>query len=129
MRNIRATLLLCGAIYIAEGIILLVTPQTVSDIYGFETLTESMSYLMAIIGSAFISAGVWFIMAVLDPLRNINTVRFAILWSSLLIIGPLYAMSQGYVDINQVWFEMVVNAIFVIALLAFYPKKQQIAQK
>jgi hypothetical protein len=129
MRNIKATLIICGAVYITEGIILLVAPERVNGMYGFETLTPSMSYLMAITGSAFISAGVWFIMTVLDPLRNINAIRFAILWASLLAVGPLYSLWQGYVDIGQVWFEMVLNAVFVIALLVFYPKKQQIAQK
>ena len=129
MRNIRATLIICGAIYIAEGFILLISPERVNDLYGFGTLTASMSYLMAIIGSTFIAAGVWFLMTVLDPLRNINTIKFAILWSSLLVVGPLYALWQGYVDINQVWFEMVLNAVFAIALLVFYPKKQKIAQK
>jgi hypothetical protein len=129
MRNIRATLIICGAVYIAEGIMLLVAPERVSDLYGFETFNDSMSYMMAIIGSAFISAGVWFIMTVLDPLRNVNAVRFAILWASLLVVGPLYALWQGYVDIGQIWFEMALNAVFVIALLVFYPKKQQITQK
>ncbi|MDD4874348.1 MAG: hypothetical protein PHE15_05170 [Dehalococcoidales bacterium] len=123
MRNIKATLIIAGAIYIAEGIVLLVAPDRIASLYNFEVLTDSMSYLMAIIGSAFISAGVWFIMTVLDPLRNINAIRFAILWTSLLVIGPLYSLWQGYVEIGQVWFEMILNAVFAIALLIFYPKK------
>jgi hypothetical protein len=125
MRNIKATLIICGAVYIAEGIILLVAPERVADLYNFTTLTDSMSYLMAIIGSAFISAGVWFIMTILDPLRNINAIRFAILWTSLLVVGPLYSLWQGYVEIDQVWFEMVLNAVFAIALLVFYPRQKQ----
>ena len=124
MRNIKAVLILCGAIYIAEGIIFLVAPDRIISLYGFEALSDSMSFLMTIIGSAFIAAGVWFIMTILDPVRNINAIKFAILWCSLFVISPLYGLWQGYVDFSQIWLGMALNAVFVAALLIFYPRKQ-----
>lgn len=127
MRNIKAVMIICGAIYIAEGLIFLVAPERMADLYSLAAVNDSMSFLMVIIGSAFIAAGVWFIMTVLNPLRNLNAIRFAILWTSLFVISPLYALWQGYVDFNQIWFGMALNAIFVIALLIFYPKNKEIA--
>ena len=124
MRNIKATLIICGAIYIAEGLIFLVAPDRIMDLYGFAGLNDSMAFLMTIIGSAFISAGVWFIMTMLDPIRNINAIKFAILWCSLFVISPLYGLWQGYVDFNQIWLGMVINAVFVAAFLIFYPRKK-----
>jgi hypothetical protein len=124
MRNIKATLIICGAIYIAEGFIFLVAPDRITTLYGFEALTDSMAFLMTIIGSAFIAAGVWFIMTILDPLRNINAIKFAILWCSLFVVSPLYGLWQGYVDFSQIWFGIALNAVFLIALLLFYPRKQ-----
>jgi hypothetical protein len=124
MRNIKATLIICGAIYIAEGIIFLVAPDRIASSFSLGDLSNSLSFLMTIIGSAFIAAGVWFIMTILDPLRNINAIKFAILWCSLFVVSPLYALWQGYADINQIWFGMALNAIFVIALLIFYPRGQ-----
>ncbi len=124
MRNIKATLIICGAIYIAEGLIFLVAPDRIMDLYGFAGLNDSMAFLMTIIGSAFIAAGVWFIMTMLDPIRNINAIKFAILWCSLFVISPLYGLWQGYVDFNQIWLGMVINAVFVAAFLIFYPRKK-----
>ena len=124
MRNINATLIICGAIYIAEGLIFLVAPDRIMDLYGFTGLNDSMAFLMTIIGSAFIAAGVWFIMTMLDPIRNINAIKFAILWCSLFVISPLYGLWQGYVDFNQIWLGMVINAVFVAAFLIFYPRKK-----
>jgi hypothetical protein len=126
MRNINATMIICGAIYIAEGFIFLVAPDRIVSLYGLEALNDSMAFLMTIIGSAFVAAGVWFIMTILNPIRNINTIKFAILWCSLFVISPLYGLWQGYVDFNQIWLGMVINAVFVAALLIFYPRKQQI---
>ena len=122
--NLKIALVIYGAIYITQGIILLIAPQRIADLYGFGAVNDHMSYLMAITGSAFITAGVWFAMTFLDPIRNINSVRFAILWASLLFITPLYALWQGYVEVDHIWFGVVLNAIFAIAFLVFYPRRR-----
>ncbi|NLL89671.1 MAG: hypothetical protein GX226_00960 [Dehalococcoidales bacterium] len=124
MRNIKATLIICGAIYIVEGFVFLVAPDRIADLYGFLDLSDSMKFLMTIIGSAFVAAGAWFIMAILDPIRNINVIKFAILWCSLFAISPLYGLWKGYVDFNQIWLGMAINAVFVAALLIFYPREK-----
>jgi len=121
--NLKIALVIYGAIYITQGIILLVAPDRMADLYGFGEVNNQTSYLMAIIGSAFIAAGVWFAMTFLDPIRNINSVRFAILWASLLFITPLYALWQDYIEIDQIWLGLVLNAIFVAAFLIFYPRR------
>ena len=122
--NLKIALVIYGAIYITQGIILLIAPDRMADLYGFGAVNDQMSYLMAITGSAFIAAGVWFAMTFLDPIRNINSVRFAILWASLLFITPLYALWQGYVEADHIWFGVVLNAIFAIAFLVFYPRRR-----
>ncbi len=122
--NLKIALVIYGAIYITQGIILLIAPDRMADLYGFGAVNDQMSYLMAITGSAFIAAGVWFAMTFLDPIRNINSVRFAILWASLLLITPLYALWQGYVEADHIWFGVVLNAIFAIAFLVFYPRRR-----
>ncbi|HEX78706.1 MAG TPA: hypothetical protein G4O19_00945 [Dehalococcoidia bacterium] len=121
--NLKIALVIYGAIYITQGIILLVAPDRMSDLYGFGEISDQMAYAMAVTGSAFIAAGVWFAMTFLDPIRNINSVRFAILWACLLFITPLYALWQGYIEIGYIWLGLVLNAIFAAAFLIFYPRR------
>jgi len=121
--NLKVALVIYGAIYITQGIILLVAPDRMADLYGFGEVSDQMAYVMAITGSAFITAGVWFAMTFLDPIRNINSVRFAILWASLMFITPLYALWQGYTEIGHIWFGLILNAIFAAAFLIFYPRR------
>ncbi len=125
MLNLKVALVLYGAIYIAQGIILLVAPDWAAENSGFEELASYVPYFLAIIGGTYIAAGVWFAMTGLDPLRNINGVRFAVLWAGLLLVIPLYSLWQGYVDFGQIWFGAALNAIFAVAFLVFYPYRQR----
>ena len=121
--NLKIALIIYGAIHIAQGIILLVAPDRITDFSGFEELATS-EYFLALIGGAFIAAGVWFAMTGLDPLKNINGVRFAVLWAGLLLIIPLFTLGRGYVDFGQIWFVVVENAVFATAFLVFYPYRR-----
>ncbi len=119
--NLKIALVIYGAIYITQGIVLLVAPERMADMYGFGEVNDRVAYLMAVTGAAFIAAGVWFAMTFLDPVHNINSVRFAILWAGLLLVMPLYGLWQGYIEIGQVWLGLILNAIFAAAFLIFYP--------
>ena len=125
MRNINATLIICGAIYIAQGFIFLVAPDRIVSLYGLEALNDSMAFLMTIIGSAFVAAGVWFIMTILNPIRNINAIKFAILWCSSVVISPLYGLWQGYVDLIRYGWEWL-STQFRGSFIPFLSQKQQI---
>ncbi len=121
--NLKLALIIYGAIHIAQGIILLVVPDRVTEFSGFEVLVSS-EYFLAILGGAFIAAGVLFAIAGLNPIQNINGIKFAILWAGLMLIIPLFALGRDYVDVGHIWFIVVENAIFVAAFLIFYPYRR-----
>ncbi len=125
MRNLRAALILFGAIHIAQGIVLIVAPDKIADLSGSGQLADYVPYIFATLGAAFIAAGVWFITTGLDPLQNITGVKLAILWSALLLIIQLYSVIQNYVDFGQVWLGVAEMAIFAGAFLIFYPYRQR----
>ena len=121
--NLKAALIIFGALHLAQGIVLIVVPDRVTDMSGFENLASS-EYFLAVIGAAFIAAGVWFALTGLDPVRNINGVRFAILWAGLLLAVQLFSLGRGYVNIGQIWFAIAGNAVFTAAFLIFYPYRR-----
>ncbi len=121
--NLKVALVIYGAIHITQGIILLVVPDRVTEFSGFEALASS-EYFLAILGGAFIAAGVLFAITGLNTLQNINGVRFAILWAGLLLIIPLFALGRDYVDFGHIMFIVIENAIFAAAFLIFYPYRR-----
>ena len=100
--NLKVALIIYGAIHIAQGIILLVVPDRVTEFSGFEVLASS-EYFLAILGGTFIASGVLFAITGLNPLQNINGVRFAVLWAGLLLIIPLFALGRDYVDFGDIY--------------------------
>ncbi len=125
MRNLKVALVIFGAIYIAQGVVLITNPERISDLMEFGQLADYVPYIFATLGATFIAAAFWFILAGLDPLRYINGVRFAILWSALFLVTQLYSLIQSYVDFSQVWTGIVLNAIFIVAFLFFYPYRRR----
>lgn len=125
MRNLKVALVIFGAIHIAQGIILIVAPDRISDLMEFGQLADYVPYIFATLGATFIAAAFWFILAGLDPLRYINGVRFAILWSALFLVTQLYSLTQSYIDINQVWTGIALNTVFIVAFLFFYPYRKR----
>ncbi len=125
MRNLKVALVLFGAIHMVQGIVLIINPDRVAELYGFGELATYVPYIMALLGSTFIAAGVWFIITGLDPLQNINGVRFAILWAGLLLVIQLYTVARGYVVFSQTWTEIALTAIFTVAFLFFYPYRKR----
>jgi hypothetical protein len=130
MRSLKAALILFGAITIAEGIWMWVNPNTMSGMMGitdFANLGNAgkyIAYILALLGSGFVASGVLFILAGLNPLQNINAVRFAVLWTCLLLLGQIYAILDKLTTFNDTWYSMLVVAIFLIAFLIFYPWKK-----
>ena len=128
MRNLKVALVLFGAIHMVQGLFLIVDPNGLAALLGFTESVEALAlvrYTMALLGSAFIAAGVWFIITALDPLQNINGVRFAIVWAALLLVIQLYTVAQDYIAFSQTWTEIALTAIFTVAFLFFYPYRRR----
>jgi len=119
--NLKIALIIYGAIHIVYGIIMLVLPDRITEFSGFEAVV-SAEYFLALLGGAFIAVGVWFIMTALNIVKNAAGVRFAVLWSAIMLVTPLFSLWLDYIDFGHIWFLVVINAIFCGAFLLFYPR-------
>jgi len=127
MWNLRLSMILYGAIQMAEGIVMWLMPGRVYEYVGFKDLyvsaaiTDFVSYLLAVTGAALIAGGFLFILGSFNPLKNVNAVRFAILWTALALAGQIYSIMKEYVTFGAIWWNLVVTAIFLLAFLIFFP--------
>ena len=119
--NLKVALIIYGAIHIVWGIIMLVAPDRITEFSGFEVVS-SAEYFLALLGGSFIAAGVWFIMTSLDIVNNAGGIRFAVLWSAIMLITPLFTLWLDYIDFGHIWFMVAINAVFCGAFLLFYPR-------
>jgi len=119
--NLKIALIIYGAIHIVWGIMMLFTPDRMTEFSGFE-IANSAEYFLVLLGAAFIAAGVWFIMTALDIVNNVGGIRFAVLWSAIMLIAPLFSLWLDYIDFGHIWFIVVINAVFCGSFLIFYPR-------
>ena len=127
MSNLKAAMIIYGAINIAEGIVMWFGQATiVNTMFNVSYIASQyhfIGYVFTMLGAASISAGLLMIVAGLNPLPNINAVRFAILWSALFLIGQVYSIGAGYVSWSHVGLvaAVIINLVILLALAVFYP--------
>jgi hypothetical protein len=119
--NLKIAIILYGVIHAVYGIVMLAVPDRLTEFYGFAA-AFSAEYFLALLGGAFIAAGIWFIMAGLSLANNASTVKFAVLWSAIMLVVPLFSLWLDYINFGHIWFMVVINAIFCGAFLIFYPR-------
>jgi hypothetical protein len=121
IRALRVTMIIYGAVLILGGLLDIFAHEVVIAMYGLSEVASYVKWMGEIIGAAFISVGVWVIVAGRDPLRNIYWVKLVITKSILTVVVTVHSIIVGFVDFSQVGGVLILDAVFVVAFLGFYP--------
>jgi len=125
LKALKVILIVYGAIAVVMGVLHIFAPDMLKAMMGLEEMPEacmSALYAMAMVGVSFVAGGVYLIIAgTKDILRHIYWVQFALLWAILAVAGAVYSVLMGYVTFNQVMMPVIVDGVFFILLMAFYP--------
>ncbi len=121
IRALKVTLIVFGVRNILIGLAFIFTPQFFANIWGFGEIADYVPYIMGIFGLSVIAPSVWFIAAARDPLLHITWVKCGILWMILAVVVPFYSVIQGAIDLSHAGIGIIIDAVFAVALLAFYP--------
>lgn len=122
MNNLKATFFVSAILSVIMGVAFWFVPGTVAEFLSISTAASAGSLIYTLLGAAFIAVAYLFMVAGFNPLINPSVVRFAILWSSLMMVASVYSMLADYVTWGHVWFVVVVNLILLIAFAIFYPR-------
>ena len=121
IKALKVSMIVYGVLGILFGLAYVLIPQQLGAMFGFEQGPEYVAALWASLGMSLIAASVFLIAAARDPLRHIYWVKFAILFAILMEIAELYSFIRGYVDFGQAGMGIILDAIFLVSFLAFYP--------
>jgi len=121
IRALKVTMIVWGIIGILFGLAFIFVPYELGGMLGYEEGPDYVPYFLASLGGCFIAVSVFLIAAARDPLRHIYWVKFAILWSILGVVIGLYSIIRGYVDFGQAGMGVILDAVFAVAFLVFYP--------
>lgn len=121
IRALKVAIIVFGVIHILLGLALIFAPYQTASMLGFSEIAAPAVYIAALCGLTFIAASVWLIVAGRDPLRHLIWVKFAISWTLLGVVVQLYLVAQGVVNFSQAGPGIIIDAVFAVAFLAFYP--------
>ncbi len=123
MMALKVTMIVFGVTVGLLGLGNIFMPDLGAEVLGFSGVNDLARWTMVILGVAWVSIGVWAIVAARDLMRQLIVVKLAITKSVLAVAGILYAILMGYAGFDQVWWGVVMDAVFAAALLVFYPYK------
>jgi hypothetical protein len=118
MNNLKASLFLYSGISVLMGVALLF-PDGTAEFLGINA--PGSGFIFSLLGAANIAVAYLFMVAGFNPLLNLTILRFAVIWSALMLITSVYSILADYVTWGHIWFAVVIHAIFLLAFLIFYP--------
>lgn len=121
LKALKVVLVYYGILHILLGLIDITAHDLVANMYGFGEAARYVNWMGEVIGAAFIAIGVWVIVAARDPVRHIDWVKFAITFSGLVLVVSVHSIIVGYVDFSQIMGSVILPAVNIVLLLAFYP--------
>jgi energy-converting hydrogenase Eha subunit C len=121
IKGLTVVMIVWAVIGILFGLGFVFAPDQLCSMFSFEKGPAYVPYFLALVGIAYIVAGIFVIIATRDPLKHIMWVQLAIAWSLLDALAALYFIIRGNVNFSQAGMVPIMDVVFVVAFLVFYP--------
>jgi hypothetical protein len=123
LKALKVTMIIWGIWGIILGLAFLFVPRELGEMFGRATEEVPVFVLssLATLGICMIAPSIFIIVAARDPLKHIWWVKFAILWTALGLVADIYSAIRGYVTFSGEMTGIILQAVFLAALLIFYP--------
>jgi hypothetical protein len=121
IKGLTVVMIVWAVVGILFGLGFVFAPTQICSMIGFEKGPAYMPYFLAFVGISWMLAGVFVIIAARDPLKHIMWVQLAIVWSLLDALAALYFIIRGNVNFSQAGMGLILDIVFVVAFLVFYP--------
>jgi hypothetical protein len=122
LTTLKVVMIVRGIIGILFGLSFIFVPRQLGEMFGYTAEgPEYMLSFLAMLGALMAASGVFIIAAARDPIKHIWWVKFAILVTALLLVLELYSVLMGYITFSQATMGIIMQSVFLVALLIFYP--------
>jgi hypothetical protein len=122
LKALKVILIVWAATGILMGLAFLFIPEQLGAMQGYEQGPAYIPYFLAMLGIGMIVPSIFIIVAMTrDLLKNILWVQMAITWAILLVAVDVYSALIGFVSFNQVMMPVIVDGVFFVLLMVFYP--------
>jgi hypothetical protein len=120
---LKVLVFIYSIVFIAIGVLAIAFPSQSADMAGFSDVSDLARYYMGAAGTIWIAVGIWGIIGAFNLLKNIIVVKLLITAGLFSAIGQIVFAIQGYADFSDLLVGIIIDGVFAILLLIFYPWK------
>lgn len=110
------------------GLMLIVAPRQIEQVFQFKDLPPAVSYLIGLWGCVFASMAIGYWVAATNPFRHVVWVQVGIARGALeCFLGAVY-LARGIVTWQQGGFGLIVAAFITLAYVVLYPGTRHVVR-
>lgn len=122
LRTLRTLLVLDAAVLFVLGALLLVWPEGIAPVFGFEELPPGVNYIVGLWGCVLATTAIGYVVAAQDPIRHVAWIQVGIARGALECVVGLIYVARGIVSFQQAGFGIVVAGLVALAYAVLYPR-------
>ena len=124
IRSLRMLMMMDAVVLVGMGALFIVVPRRIEAAFHFQNLAVGVDYMIGLWGCVFVSLGLGYAVAAVDPRRNVLWVQMGIVRGLLEVVFGAVCVVRGVVMWEQAAFGIVVAAFIAAAYAALYPRKE-----
>lgn len=124
IRSLRMLMMMDAVVLVGMGALFIAVPRRIEAVFQFQNLPVGVDYMVGLWGCVFVSLGLGYALAAVDPRRNVLWVQMGIVRGLLEFVFGAACVLRGVVIWEQAAFGIVVAGSIAAAYAALYPRKE-----
>jgi len=124
IRSLRMLMMMDAVVLVGMGALFIAVPRRIEAAFHFQNLPVGVDYMIGLWGCVFVSLGLGYALAAVDPRRNVLWVQMGIARGLLETVFGVACVMRGVVMWEQAAFGIVVAGSIAAAYAVLYPRKE-----
>ena len=124
IRALRMLMMMDAVVLTGLGALFIAVPRHIEAAFHFQNLPHGVDYMIGLWGCVFATVGLGYILAAVDPRRNVIWVQMGIARGLLEVIFGAVCVLRGVVTWEQASFGIFTASFIAAAYVFMYPRKE-----
>jgi hypothetical protein len=124
IRALRMLMMMDAVVLTGLGALFIAVPRRIEAAFHFEYLPPGVDYMVGLWGCVFATVGLGYVLAAVEPRRNVLWVQMGIARGVLEVVFGAMCAFRRIVTWEQASFGIFAAAFIAVAYVVLYPRKE-----
>jgi hypothetical protein len=125
IRALRMLMMMDAVVLTGLGVLFIVVPRRIEAAFHFQDLPAGVDYMIGLWGCVFATLGLGYVLAAVEPRRNVLWVQMGIARGVLEVVFGAMCVFRRVITWEQGAFGIFTAAFIAAAYVALYPRKEE----